>query len=103
MTALALGAGALATWLLRVSFIALVPADRLHPRVRAALRHVGPAVLAALVVTMLVGRGGLAALLTPTVAHLALLVAGLVAWRVRNVAVPMAAALAVMVVAGLFA
>ena len=97
----ALAVGALATWVLRTTFIALVPADRLHPRVRRTLRHVGPAVLGAMIVTLVVGHGGLPALVTPSARHLALLVAGLVAWRVRNVAVPMAAALAVMVAAAL--
>jgi branched-subunit amino acid transport protein len=99
MTSLAVGA--LVSWVLRIGFITLLPADRLHPRVRRILRHVGPAVLGAMIVTMLVGHGGLPALLTPGPGHLALLVAALVAWRVRNVAVPMAAALAVVVGAGL--
>lgn len=97
---IALSAGALATWLLRVSFITLLPADRLPEALRLALCHVGPAALGALVVTSLVGRGGLSALLVPSASLLALTVAGLVAWRVRNPAAPMAAALAVMIVAG---
>ena len=96
---LALSLGALATWLLRVSFIGFVPADRLPAAVRRALAHVGPAVLGALVVTGLIGHRGPAALLVPSASHLALLVAGLVAWRIRNLAAPIAAALAVMVVA----
>jgi branched-subunit amino acid transport protein len=96
---LALSLGALATWLLRVSFIGLLPADRLPAAVRRSLPHVGPAVLGALVVTGLVGQGGPAALLQPSPRHLALLAAGLVAWRIRNLAAPMAAALAVMLLA----
>jgi branched-subunit amino acid transport protein len=91
-----LAVGALATWVLRVGFVVLVSPERLHPRVRRTLQHVGPAVLGAMIVTMLVGHGGLRTLVTPSPQHLALLVAGLVAWRVRNVAMPMAAALAVM-------
>ena len=91
-----LAVGAVVTWLLRAGFVVLVSPDRMGPRVQRTLRHVGPAVLGAMIVTMLVGHGGLKALVTPTPQHLALLVAGLVAWRVRNVAVPMAAALAVM-------
>jgi branched-subunit amino acid transport protein len=98
---LALSGGALTTWLLRISFITLLPADRLPPRLRRSLRHAGPAVLGALVVTGLAGHGDAAALLVPSARHLALLVAGLVAWRFRNLAAPIAAALAVMVVAGL--
>ena len=89
--------------MLRAGFLTVFPADRLGRRTRRALRHVGPAVLGAMIITMLVGHGGLAALVTPSAPHLALLVAGLVAWRVRNVAVPMAAALTVMLVAGLVA
>jgi branched-subunit amino acid transport protein len=100
---IALAVGALVSWVLRIGFITLVPAERLHPRVQRVLRHVGPAVLGAMIVTMLVGHSGLPALLTPGAGHLALLVAALVAWRVRNVAVPMAAALAVTVAAGLLA
>jgi branched-subunit amino acid transport protein len=100
VTALALAVGALATWVLRTAFVALLPADRLGPRVRRALGHVGPATLGALIVTMLVGHGGLPALVTPSVRHLALLVAGLVAWRWRNVALPMAAALVVVAAFG---
>jgi len=91
-----LAVGAVVTWLLRAGFVVLVSPDRMGPRVQRTLRHVGPAVLGAMIVTMLVGHGGLRALVTPSPQHLALLVAGLVAWRVRNVAVPMAAALAVM-------
>ncbi len=81
MTALvALSLGALATWLLRVGFITLLPADRLPARLRRALPHVGPAVLAVLVVSSLAGPGGLSALLTPSAQHAALLAAALVAF-----------------------
>ena len=95
-----LSLGALATWLLRVGFITLLPADRLPEGLRRALRHAGPAVLAALVVTSLVGHSGPAALVQPSAQHLALLAAALVAWRVRNVAAPIAVALLVMMIAG---
>lgn len=40
---------ALACWLLRVLFIAFVPAEALPCRFRAALDHLAPAVLAALI------------------------------------------------------
>jgi len=43
--------GAAGTYLLRLLFIALVPAHRLPDRVRAALQLVGPAALAALIAT----------------------------------------------------
>lgn len=100
---LVLLAAAVATWLLRVLFITIVPADRLPARVRRALPHVGPAILAALIVTSLVQGGGVPALLRPTPEHLALLAAGLVALRWRNLVVPMAAALLVMTLAGVLA
>ncbi|GAA4558483.1 AzlD domain-containing protein [Pseudonocardia xishanensis] len=93
--------GAAITYLLRVVFLGIVPAERLPRWVRDALPHIGPAALAALIVGALVHQGGLAALVVPTPAHLALLAAGLVAWRFRSLAAPMAAALLVMLAAGL--
>ncbi len=102
MTALPILLGCCAaTWLLRVALITVFPADRLPAPVREVLPHVGPAVLSALVVGGLVHGGGLVALVVPTPAHIALLAAGLVAWRVRNLAAPMAAALLVVLAAGL--
>jgi branched-subunit amino acid transport protein len=95
---LTLSACAVATWLLRVAFITLLPADRLPGVAHRALRYAGPAVLGAMVVTSLIGPDGLAAL-APSARHLALLAAALVAWRVRNLAAPIIAALAVMLVA----
>jgi branched-subunit amino acid transport protein len=89
---------AVATWLLRVAFIALLPADRLPGAAHRALRYAGPAVLGAMVVTSLIGSDDMAAL-APSARHLALLAAALVAWRVRNLAAPIIAALAVMLVA----
>jgi branched-subunit amino acid transport protein len=91
---IAFGAGAVATWVFRILFITLVPADRLPDGVRRALPHIGPSVMAALIVTELADRRGVAHAVTPDARHLALLVAVLVAWRVRNLAAPMAAAAA---------
>jgi branched-subunit amino acid transport protein len=96
----ALSIGALATWLLRVSFITVFPADRLPARVRRPLPHVGPAALAALIVSGLAGPGGPAAVFTPAAEHIALLAAGLVAWRFRNLVAPIVAALLVMSIEG---
>ena len=95
---LTLSACAVATSLLRVAFITLLPADRLPGAAHRALRYAGPAVLGAMVVTSLIGPDGLAAL-APSARHLALLAAALAAWRVRNLAAPIIAALAVMLVA----
>ena len=52
---LTLSACAVATWLLRVAFITLLPADRLPEAAHRALRYAGPAVLGAMVVTSLIG------------------------------------------------
>ncbi|HYO40991.1 MAG TPA: AzlD domain-containing protein [Nocardioidaceae bacterium] len=48
-TVVAMVALAAACWFLRILLIVLVPADRLPARVRRALGHLAPAVLAALV------------------------------------------------------
>ena len=73
LTALILAA-ALATYLTRVAgHLALIRFERLHPRVEAALDAVPPAVLTAIVVPSVVGRG------VPEV--LALVAAGLAGLR----------------------
>jgi branched-subunit amino acid transport protein len=82
MTALIASVGAaVATYLLRILLITLVPASRLPPSVRQFLPHVGPSVLAALVAAALFGSPGgvqpaflLGAALT-----------GIVAWRGGNI------------------
>jgi branched-subunit amino acid transport protein len=73
------------TWLLRIAFIALVPAARLPERVHAALDDVAPAVMAALVVASLAHGRGLAGLAASDVA--AALIAAVVAWRTRSLAI----------------
>jgi predicted branched-subunit amino acid permease len=65
----------------------------------AWFRWLAPQVL----IDQVVGHGGLPALVRPTPAHLALLLARLVAWRVRTVVAPMLVAMAVMAAAGLLA
>lgn len=79
-----LALAAAVTWLLRISFIALVPAARLPVRVQSALDDVAPAVMAALVVSSLAHGEGIAGLVLSDVA--AALVAALVAWRTRHLA-----------------
>lgn len=49
-----MGLLAAACWLLRLTFIVFVPAERLPGRITAALGHVAPAVLSALVCVELV-------------------------------------------------
>ena len=89
---------AAATYLLRVVLITVVPAHRLPAPLRRGLAHLAPAALAALVATALVGHGGPVALVVPGPTHLALAAAGLVAWRSRNPALPVLAAVAVAIV-----
>lgn len=72
------------TWLLRVSFITLVPAARLPDRVRRSLDDVAPAVMAALVVTHLSHGAGPAGLVSTDA--VAALVAAAVAWSTRSLA-----------------
>jgi branched-subunit amino acid transport protein len=74
-----------ATWLLRVGFITLVPAGRLPERVRSGLDDVGPAVVAALLVTYLAHGRGVHGLVLADV--LATFVAVGVAWRTRSLSV----------------
>jgi branched-subunit amino acid transport protein len=94
---------AVGTYGLRVVLITLVPAHRLPAALRRGLAHLAPAALAALVVTALVGHAGPMALVVPGPAHLALAAAALVAWRTRNPALPVLAAVAVAVVAEVLA
>ena len=91
-------AAAAATYALRAVLITVVPAHRLPAAMRRSLAHLAPAALAALVATALVGHRGPTALVVPGPMHLALALAALVAWRFRNPALPVLAAVAVMIV-----
>jgi branched-subunit amino acid transport protein len=71
------------TWLLRISLITLIPAGGLPARFHRALDDVGPAVMAALVVTYLAHGQGIAGLVLSDL--LAALVAAVVAWRTRGI------------------
>jgi branched-subunit amino acid transport protein len=68
------------TWLFRITFITLVPADRLPAAVRARMDAVGPAAFAALLATEVAGTSpaDLAPLLVAGAA------AALAAWRTHN-------------------
>jgi len=96
VTALAiLVAAAAVSWLLRVLFIAVVPASRLPAGLRRVLDHTGTVVMAALIATELGHDGGVAALVVPSGPLLALLAAGAVAWRTRHLAAAVATAVVV--------
>ena len=91
--AVALGAAAAVTWLLRVSLIAVFPASRLPAVVHDSLRHVGPAVLAALVTASLHSAPDGAA---PWPFLAAAVAAAAVAWRWRSTVATVAVGLAVL-------
>jgi len=79
---LAIIAVGLGTYFSRAVFILALANRQIPPNVRVAMEYVGPAVMAALVVTMLIGPGGEVAIGVPEAS--AMLVAGLTAWRSRN-------------------
>ena len=74
----------LGTYATRASFIILLANRELPQVLRRAVGNVGPAVLAALVASLLVGEEGITGL-TPSVELGSLMAGGLVAWRLKNV------------------
>jgi branched-subunit amino acid transport protein len=84
---------AVACWFLRVTFVLLVPADKLPRRVRRSLDHMAPAVLAALAsveVSQTMTSADLRSVLT-TLVLLGLV--GLVAFLWRNLTLTVVAAI----------
>ena len=80
---------ALACWLLRVLFIAFVPAEALPCRFRAALDHLAPAVLAALIAVEIdsatrEGSAQVVALVLATVVAIAVAAHSRRAWASRS-------------------
>ena len=76
--------GALATFAIRLSFIALVPPDRLPEAVRRVLRLVPPAVLSAIILPAVVAPAGHLELALGNDRLWAGLLATLIAWRTRS-------------------
>jgi branched-subunit amino acid transport protein len=76
--------GALATFAIRLSFIALIPPDRLPEPVRRGLRLVPPAVLSAIILPAVVAPAGQLELVLGNDRLWAGLLATLVAWRTRS-------------------
>jgi len=76
--------GALATFAVRLSFIALIPPDRLPDSVRRGLRLVPPAVLSAIILPGLLSPAGHLAMSLDNDRLWAGLLATLVAWRTRS-------------------
>ncbi|GAB3269634.1 AzlD domain-containing protein [Parahaliea aestuarii] len=83
MTALlAIVLSGMGTYFSRAVFIIALANRRIPSHLRLAMEYVGPSVMAALVVTMLISPAG--DLMLGVAEGLALLTAGLVAWRSRN-------------------
>jgi branched-subunit amino acid transport protein len=76
--------GGLATYLTRMSFIVLIPPDRLPEALRRALRFVPAAVLSALILPDLLLREGALSINLANHRLLAGIIAAVVAWRTRN-------------------
>jgi branched-subunit amino acid transport protein len=76
--------GMLVTYLTRLSFIALIPVERLPTIVRHGLRYAPPAVLAAIIGPELLLADGSGLMLWPNARLVAGLGAMLVAWRTKN-------------------
>lgn len=79
----------LGTYATRAVFIVALADRALPTRVEQALEYVGPAVLAALVVTLMIDESGEFTGGVPELAALA--VGALVAWRIRNLLAVVAA------------
>ena len=77
--------GTLVTFAARLSFIALIPPDKLPPFFRRGLRLVPPAILSAFVLPELVMPGGRFNLTWGNDRLLAGILAGFVAWKSRNI------------------
>jgi branched-subunit amino acid transport protein len=96
MTAmLVLLAVAAGSWVLRVTFVTVVDVDTLPSLVREALDYVGPAVLAALIVTTLAHGEGHAGLRLSLPEITGLVAAAVVALRTGTLLWPLAAAMGV--------
>jgi branched-subunit amino acid transport protein len=94
-TVLVLFAVAAGTWALRVAFVTIVDVDTLPSLAREALDYVGPAVLAALIVTTLAHGEGHTGLRPSPPEIAGLVAAALVALRTGSLLWPLAAAMAV--------
>jgi len=76
--------GMVATYLTRLSFIVLIPADRVPRVLRRGLKYIPPAVLSAILLPELVIRNGTLDLALSNDRLMAGIIAALVAWRLKN-------------------
>jgi branched chain amino acid efflux pump len=93
---LLLGGGALGTFLLRASFLTLVPGERLPTWARRGLRYVPPAVLAALAVPAFLPATWPVADAASLARPIAAVAASLVAWRFGNIFLTIGAGMATL-------
>ena len=89
---------AVSSWLLRIALIVIVPASRLPPRLRAALHHLVPALLASIVAVHLTETLRTPSAVAPLVTTAAAGVLAVVAWRTRSVPLTMGLALVLVAV-----
>jgi len=76
--------GLLGTYLTRLSFILLIPADRVPVVLHRGLKYIPPAVLSAILLPELVIRDGALDLTLSNYRLVAGITAALVAWRLKN-------------------
>jgi branched-subunit amino acid transport protein len=93
--------GMVVTYATRLSFILLVPPERMPPAMRRALRFIPPAVLAAMITPELVLRAGAWDLSLGNERLLAGALAALVAWRTRSAWFTIAAGMIALWILGL--
>lgn len=102
MTAtLALIGAAAGSYVLRIAFVTLIDVERLPAAVREALRYVGPAVTAAIVVTSLAHGEGRAGLHLSAAQVIGLVAAALAAWRTGSLLWALGAAMGSLTVVNL--
>jgi branched-subunit amino acid transport protein len=86
------------SWVLRIAFITLLPADRLPARLREGLEYLAPAVLAAIVTVELVGLARDAEPLDAMALAAAGAAIGVVAYRTHNLSIACALGAGVVVI-----
>ncbi|WP_158291006.1 AzlD domain-containing protein [Kribbella antiqua] len=89
------------SWVLRIAFITLLPADRLPARLKSGLEYLAPAVLASIVAVELVALVRDAQPADAGVLLAAGAAIGIVAYRTRNVSIACALGVGVVLILGL--
>ncbi len=85
------------TYLIRASFVLALRDVEVPDLIVRGLRYVPPAVLAALAIPPVVAPGGELGVVPPSPEFLAALVAGVVAWRTRNLAATIVVGIPVLI------